>query len=51
MGKTGAENWGESVDAVRTASDEVWGVFLREFKRWCASNDVGELVKHLPTLP
>ena len=27
----------ELVDAVRTASDEVWSVFLREFKRWCAS--------------
>lgn len=24
------------VDAVRTASDETWNLFLREFKLWCA---------------
>jgi len=42
---------GESVYAVRTASDEAWGVFLREFKRWCASEEICELVKHLPALP
>ena len=35
----------ESVDGVRTASDEAWGVFLREFKRWCTSEEVQELVK------
>jgi len=44
-------NWGERVDDVRTASEETWGVFLREFKRWCTSDEIRELVKHLPTRP
>ena len=34
----GAKEKGEPVDAVRTASDEAWSVFLREFKLWCASD-------------
>jgi len=39
---------GESVNDVRTASEEAWGVFLRAFTRWCASEEGHELVKHLP---
>jgi len=27
------------VDDVRTTSEEAWGVFLREFKRWCGSDN------------
>jgi len=36
------------VDVIRTAPDEIWGVFLREFRRWCASEELCELVKYLP---
>ena len=36
------------MDDVRTASEETWGVFLREFKRWCASEEVHALVKLRP---
>jgi len=45
------ESQGESVDDVRTPPDQAWSVFLREFTRWCASDDVGKLMKHLPTRP
>ena len=44
------KEWGERVYGVRTSSDEAWSVFLREFKRWCASEEVHELVKQLPGL-
>ena len=44
------ENWGERVYDVRTTSNEVWDVFLREFKRWGASEEGHELVKHLQML-
>jgi len=36
------------VDDVRTASEEVWGVFLREFTRWCASEDARTLLGKAP---
>lgn len=42
------EEWGEYVDGVRISSDEVWSVFLREFKHWCASEEVDKLVKLRP---
>ena len=45
-----AKKTGERVDAVRTSADQAWGVFLHEFKRWCASEEVHELVKQLPLL-
>ena len=48
MGKTGAKNWGERVDDVRTASEEGWGMFLREFKRWCASEEARSMVVKTP---
>jgi len=35
---------GEQVDDVRTSSDEAWGVFLREFTHWCASDDARALL-------
>ena len=34
-----AKKTGESIDAVRTPSEEAWSVFLREFKRWCVSKE------------
>ena len=42
------ESQGERVDDVRTSSDEAWGVFLREFKRWCASDDARTLLTKTP---
>ena len=39
LGNQPGMKWGESVDVVRTASEEAWSVFLREFKRWCASEE------------
>lgn len=45
------KKWGERVDDVRTASEEGWSIFLRNFKRWCISEEVRELVKHLPVRP
>jgi len=32
------------VYSVRTASEEVWSVFLREFKRWYASEEARVLL-------
>ena len=32
------------MDDVRTPSEEAWGVFLREFKRWCASEEARALL-------
>lgn len=40
--------WGESVDAVRTASEEAWAVFLRDFKRWCISEEAKLLLLNVP---
>ena len=34
------ESQGERVDVIRTAPEEAWSVFLREFTRWCASEEV-----------
>jgi hypothetical protein len=39
--------WGEPAYDVRTASEEAWGVFLREFKHWCASKEVHEIARPL----
>ncbi len=35
---------GERVDDVRTASEQAWGVFLRAFTRWCASEEARALL-------
>lgn len=48
--RVGERNWGESVDSVRTPSDEAWSVFLREFKLWCASKEARLLTEQCSAL-
>jgi hypothetical protein len=40
--------WGESEYAVRTAFEEAWRTFLRDFKLWCASEEARLLTTQLP---
>ncbi len=40
----------ESVDDVRTAAEEVWGVFLREFKAWYGSEEARSMLVKVPSL-
>ncbi len=42
------KSWGERVDVIRTASEEAWGVFLREFTRWCVSDNARALLGKAP---
>ncbi len=36
------------MDDVRTTSEEIWGIFLHEFARWCGSEEVHKLIKLRP---